>query len=147
MVKADEEISEKGKTICPYALADEDIQAGWNDDSEAMPAQNEYDMDRNLRDDDQNEDLQEALQPHVPEEDAGQEVCRHPQGVPPPQLPRSQEMAQEEDGDEETQEDFLTVEERSQPLQPQDYTLPQGAAPDKGNQGRPQRKNNPLNKF
>ena len=55
-------------------------------------------------------------------------------------------MAQEEDGDKETQEDFLTVEERSQPL-PQDYTLPQGAAPDKGNQGRPQRKKNPLNKF
>ena len=150
VVKADEEISKKGKTICPYALADEDIQAGWNDDSEAMPAQNKYDMDRNLRDDDQNEDLQEALQPHVPEEDAGQEVRRHPQGVPPPHLPRSQEMAQEEDGDEEkleTQEDFLTVEERSQPLPPQDSTLPQGALPNKGSQGRPQRRKRPLDKF
>ena len=27
VVKADEEISKKGKTICPYVLADEDIQA------------------------------------------------------------------------------------------------------------------------
>ena len=112
VVKADEEISKKGKTICPYALADEDIQAGWNEDSEDIPAQNEYDMDRNHQDDDQHEDLQGAPQPHVQEEDGEQEVCRRPQGVQPPHLPRSQEMAQEEDGDEEkqeTQEDFLTV--------------------------------------
>ena len=52
VVKADEEISRKGKTICPYVLADEDIQAGWNDDSEAIPAKNEYDLDRNLQDED-----------------------------------------------------------------------------------------------
>ena len=101
VVKADEEISKKGKTICPYALADEDIQAGWNEDSEDIPAQNEYDMDRNLRDDDQHEDLQGALQPHVQEEDGGQEVRRRPQGVQPPHLPRSQKMAKEEDGDKE----------------------------------------------
>ena len=65
-------------------------------------------------------------------------------------LPRSQEMAQEEDGDkekEETQEDFLTMEERSQPLPPQDSTLAQGALPNKESQGRPQRRKRPLDKF
>ena len=30
---------------------------------------------------------------------------------------------------------------------PQDYSLPQGTAPDKESQGRPRRKKNPLNKF
>ena len=106
----------------PHRKHEHRIQEDWNENSKAMPAQNEYDMDRNLRDDNQHEDLQGALQPHVPEEDAGQEFRRHPQGVPPPHLPRSQEMAQEEDGDkekQETQEDFLTMEERSQPLPPQ----------------------------
>ena len=42
----------------------------------------------------QHEDLQDALQPHVPEEDAGQEVFGHQEGVPPPRLPRIQEMPQ-----------------------------------------------------
>ena len=151
VVKADEEISKKGKTICPYVLADEDIQADWHDDNETMPTQNEYDMDRHLRNDNQNESLQEALQPHVPEEDAGQEVRGHQEGVPPPRLHRIQEMPQE--GEEEKQEDFLTEEDRSHaagpaagPL-PQDYSLPQGTAPDKESQGRPRRKKNPLNKF
>ena len=150
VVKADEEISKKGKTICPYALADEDIQAGWNEDSEDIHAQNEYDMDTNHQDDDQHEDLQGASQPHVQEEDDEQEVCRRPQGVQTPPLPRSQEVAQEEDGDkekQETQDDILTVEEGPQPLPPQDSTLPQGILPNKGSQGRPQRRKRPLNKF
>ena len=59
-------------------------------------------------------------------------------------------MAQEEDGEKEkkeTQEDFLTVEDRSQPLPQQVSTLPQGALPNMESQGRPQRKKNPLNKF
>ena len=109
-----------------------------------MPAQNEYDMDRNLRDDDQHEDLQEALQPHVPEEDDEQDVGRRPQGVQTPPLPippsrklplgqgQNQEEAQEEDGDkekQETQDDILTVEEGPQPLPPQDSTLPPGSPP------------------
>ena len=162
VVKADEEISKKGKTICPYALADEDIQAGWNEDSEDIPAQNEYDMDRNHQDDGQHEDLQGAPQPHVQEEDDEQDVRRRPQGVQTPPLPippckklplgqgQNQEEAQEEDGDkekQETQEDFLTVEERSQPLPQQDSTLPQGALPNKESQGRPQRRKRPLDKF
>ena len=50
VVKANEEISKKGKTICPYALADEEIQAGWNEDSEDIHAQDEYGMDTNHQD-------------------------------------------------------------------------------------------------
>ena len=88
------------------------------------------------------EELHRALQPHVQEEDDGQEVRRHPHGLQPPHLKRSQEVAQEEYRDEETQEDSLTVEEKSDTLPLQDYPLSQGALPN-----RPQRKKNPLNKF
>ena len=88
------------------------------------------------------EDLQKALQPHVTEEDDRQEVRRHPQGAQPSLTPRRQKMAQEEDRDEETQEDFFTVEQRSDTSPRQDYPLSQGALPN-----RPQRKKNPLNKF
>ena len=118
VVKANEKISKKGKTICPYALADEEIQAGWNEDSEDIHAQDEYGMDTNHQDDDQHEDLQGASQPHVQEEDGEQEVHRRPQGVQTPPLPRSQEVAQEKDGDkekQETQDDILTVEEGPSP--------------------------------
>ena len=103
------------------------IQAGWNDDSE----------DRNPPDENQHEDLQEALQPHVQEEDDGQEVRRHPQEGQPPHLPRSQELAQEEDRDEETQEDFLTVEKRSDTSPLQDYPLSQGALPNRSQRKKP----------
>ena len=162
VVKANEEISKKGKTICPYALADEEIQAGWDEDSEDIHAQDEYGMDTNHQDDDQHEDLQGASQPHVPEEDDEHNVRRRPQGVRTPPLPippsrrlplgqgQNQEEAQEEDGDkekQETQDDILTVEEGPQPLPPQHSTLPQGILPNKGSQGRPQRRKRPLNKF
>ena len=94
-------------------LADEDIQASWNEEDEEV--------------EDRHEGLRAALQPHVPEEDAGQDVRGHQEGVPAPRLPRTQERPQE--GDEEKQEE----EDKSHaagPL-PQDYNLPQAIAPDK----------------
>ena len=136
-VKADEESSRKGKTICPYVLADEDIQASWNDDKE----------DSNLQDEDRHEDLQDALQPHVPEEDAGQEVCGHQEGVPPPRLPRIQEMPQEGDEEKLEEEDRSHAAGHAAGPLPRDYSLPQRTTTDKGSQGRPKRKKNPLNKF
>ena len=51
-------------------------------------------------------------------------------------------MTQEEDRDEDTQKDFLTVEQRPDTSPRQDYPLSQGGLPN-----RPQRKKNPLNKF
>ena len=162
VVKADEEISKKGKTICPYALADEEIQAGWDEDSEDIHAQDEYGMDTNHQDDDQHEDLQGASQPHVPEEDNEQDVRGRPEGVQTPPLPippsrslhhgqgQNQEQPQEEDRDkekQETQDDILTVEEGPQPRPPQDSSLPQGNLPNTGNQDRPKRIRRPLKKF
>ena len=162
VVKANEEISKKGKTICPYAFADEEIQASWDEDSEDIHAQDEYGMDTDHQNDDQHENLQGASQPHVPEEDDEQDVRRRPQGVQTPPLPippsrklplgqgQNQEEAQEEDGDQvkqETQDHILTVEEGPQPQPPQDSALPQGILPNKGSQGRPKRSRRPLNKF
>ena len=161
VVKADEEISKKGKTICPYALADEEIQAGWDEDSEDLHAQDEYGMDTNHQGDDQHEDLQGATQLRVPEEDDEQDVRRPPQGVQTPLLPnppsrnlllgqgQDQEEPQEEEDKEkqETEDDILTVEEGTQPQTPQESSLPQGNLPSTGNQDRPKRIRRPLNKF
>ena len=161
VVKADEEISKKGKTICPYASADEEIQAGWNEDNEDLHAQDEYGMDTNHQDDDQPEELQEALQLCVPEKDNEQDVRRHLQGVQTPPLPippsrnlllgqgQGKEEPQEEEDKEkqETQDGILTVEDGPQLQPPQDPSLPQGNLPNTGNQGRPKRIRRPLNKF
>ena len=161
VVKADEEISKKGKTICPYALADEEIQAGWDEDSEDLHAQDEYGMDTNHQGDDQHEDLQGATQLCVPEEDDEQDVRRRPQGVQTPLLPippprnlllgqgQDQEEPQEEEDKEkqETEDDILTVEEGTQPQTPQESSLPQGNLPSTENQDRPKRISRPLNKF
>ena len=108
----------------PHRKHEHRIQEDWNEDSEAMPAQKVYDMDRNLRDDDQHEDLQGALQPHVQEEDARQEVRRHPHGVQPPHHPRSQEMAQEEDGDKEKRRNRRTSSRWRRGLNPCRRTTP-----------------------
>ena len=51
-------------------------------------------------------------------------------------------MTQEEDKDEDTQKDVLTVEQRPDTSPRQDYPLSKGALP-----SRPQRQKNPLNKF
>ena len=51
-------------------------------------------------------------------------------------------MTQEEDKDEDTQKDVLTVEHRPDTSPRQDYPLSKGALP-----SRPKRKKNPLNKF
>jgi hypothetical protein len=70
VVKADKEISKKGKTICPYVLADEDIQANWDEEDEEV--------------EDPHEDLRDALQPLVPGTGRGQDVHGHQESVPPP---------------------------------------------------------------
>ena len=88
VVKADEEISKKGKSNCPYAIADEEIQAGWNEEEEEnLPAPEENDMAASHQDDDQQEELQGTPQLRVPgEEDDVQDVRRHLPGVQPPPL-------------------------------------------------------------
>ena len=161
VVKADEEISKKGKTICPYAIADEEIEAGWNEDNEDLHAQDEYGMDTNHQDDDQQEELQGAPQVRVPEEDDEQDVRRRPQGFQTPPLPippsrdlllgqgQGKEEPQEEEDKEkqEGQDSILTVDDGPKLQPPQDTSLPQGNLPNTGNQGRPRRVRRPLNKF
>ena len=51
-------------------------------------------------------------------------------------------MTQEEDRDEDTQKDVLTVEQRPDTSPRQDYPLSKGAL-----SSRPQRQKNPLSKF
>ena len=63
-------------------LADEDIQANWNEEDEEV--------------EDRHEDLRAALQPHVPEEDAGQDVCGHQRVSNLPALPGSRRCHREE---------------------------------------------------
>ena len=118
-------------------------------------------MDTNHQDDDQPEELQEALQLRVPEEDDEQDVRRHLQGVQTPPLPippsrdlllgqgQGKEEPQEEEDKEkqEVQDSILTVEDGLQFQPPQDTSLPQGNLPNTGNQGRPMRVKRPLNKF
>ena len=61
VVKADENISKKGKSICPYAIADEEIQEAWNDEEDTnLPAPEEDAADH--QDDDQREELPDRVQ-------------------------------------------------------------------------------------
>ena len=89
VVKADEEISKKGKCICPYAIADKEIQAGWNEEEEEkIPEPEENDMATGHQDDDQQEELQGTPQLRVQgEDDDVQDICRHLPSVQPPPLP------------------------------------------------------------
>ena len=137
VVKADEEISKKGKTICPYVLADEDIQANWDEEDEEV--------------EDPHEDLRDALQPPVPGTGLGQDVHGHQESVPPPGPPRAQETPEEQEEqqeEEQQQEDDRSIApgHPAGPL-PTDYSLPQALTPNLGSQSRPKRRKNPVNKF
>ena len=166
VVRADEQIPTKEKCFCPLAETDEQVQEnheeqevvtlGPDDEDETASHKGEelqeelHRTAEHVPEENQHENLQEALHPHVTEEDNKQEVHRHPPGAQPSLTPRRQKMTQEEDRDKETHEDRSPAAAAAGPAAgplPQDYTLPQGTAPDKGNQGRPQRKKNPLDKF
>ena len=101
-MKADEEISKEGKSICPYAIADEEIQAGWNEEEEEnLPAPEEDAASH--QDDDEHEELPGTPQLRVQGEE--DEVPRHlPAGLPlrPPDHLRhhvAQDVQEGQEGD------------------------------------------------
>ena len=93
VVKADEKISEKGKCICPLAMADEVIQQAWDETEDTHLPEPEGDVEDHQngdqQEDYQSDDQQEELPLHVQgehEEDQGehQEDQRNlPAEVPP----------------------------------------------------------------
>ena len=139
VVRADEQIPAKGKCFCPLAETDEQVQENHEEQEVETPGPDDEDETashkseelqeelhgtaEHVPEENQHEDLQEALHPHVTEEDDEQEVHRHPPGAQPSLTPRRQKMTQEEDRDEDTQKDFLTVEQRPDTSPRQDYPL------------------------
>ena len=139
VVKADEEISKKGKCICPYAMADEEIQQAWNETEDIHFPEPEEDVedhqdgdqqedhqDGDQQEDHQDDDQREGLQDHV---QGGQdEDQRHlPAGLRPrPQDSASHQVAGQPGQSRE--EDTRT--------QPQELGPPAAQSPRQGSQRR-----------
>ena len=133
VVKADKEISKKGKSVCPYAIAVEEIQAGRNEEEEEnLPAPEENDMAASHQDDYQQEELQGTPQLNVQgKEDDGQDVRRHLPGVQPPPLPLpppTDLLLGQGQGEEEPQQEEQQEQDKEKPAD-QDAILTVGDDP------------------